>query len=135
MTYSLIITCDLNIHILWHQLQYSTLTIAPILNLILGCCWTYCQLSTAIGFISTGLLFIKLQDKTLQKLNAEFSTTIKLILNLFTGGSSCLASCQLYNGIRYVSIVSKLSKLLFSLEEISRNQIIFYSMANYSTTV
>ena len=64
---------------------------------------------------------------------ADYSTTAGWILILFAGG--CWARCQLSNGIRYVSVASKLMKLPSSVEGILDIKLaIFYSTADYSRT-
>ena len=65
---------------------------------------------------------------------ADYSTTAGWILILFPGDS--WARRQLSNGIRYVSVASKLSNLLSSVERIFIVLValdIFYSTADYST--
>ena len=64
---------------------------------------------------------------------ADCSTTAARIFIPFAGG--CWARYQLSNGIRYVSIASKLRKSLPSVEGVLGIKLaIFYSMADYSTT-
>jgi len=63
----------------------------------------------------------------------DYSTTGRLILLLFVG--SCWARCQLPNGIRYLSVASKLRNSLSSVESVLGFKLaILYSMADYSTT-
>jgi len=64
---------------------------------------------------------------------ADPSTTTAQIVNLIAG--DCWAPRQLSNGIRYVSVASKLSKSLSSVEDILGIKLeISSSMADYSTT-
>jgi len=65
---------------------------------------------------------------------ADYSTTARRIQILFAGG--CWARRQLRNGIRDVSVASKLRISLTSLERVLGSILAeFYSMADYSTTV
>jgi len=64
---------------------------------------------------------------------ADPSMTTALILNLIAGG--CWTRRQLPNGIRYICVASDFRKSLTSVEGVLRIKlVIFYSMADYSTT-
>jgi len=107
-----------------------------------GGCWARCQLPNGIRYVPVasksrkslssveGVLGIKLG---ILYVMADISTTAGRILTLFAGG--CWARSQLSNGIGYVSVASKLMKLLSSVEGILGIKLaIFYSMADISTT-
>ena len=132
---------DIKLAIFYSMADIST-TAGRVLTLFAGGCWARSQLSNGIGYVSVasrlmkslssveGVLGIKL---AIFYSMADYSTTGRRILNLFAGG--CWNRCQLLNGIRYISVASKLMKLLSSVERIFIVALaIFYSMADYSTT-
>ena len=127
--------------ILYSMADYST-TAGRILILFAGGCWARRQLSNGIRYVSVtsrlrkslssveGVLGIKL---AILYSMADYSTTAGRILILFAGG--CWAQRLLSNGIRYVSVASRLRKSLSSVEGVLGIKLaIFYSMADYSTT-
>jgi len=132
---------DIKLAIFYSMADIST-TAGRVLTLFAGGCWARSQLSNGIGYVSVasklmkslssveGVLGIKL---AIFYSMADYSTTGRRILNLFAGG--CWNRCLLLNGIRYISVASKLMKLLSSVERIFIVALaIFYSMADYSTT-
>jgi len=117
----------------------SSTTTSPILILIAGDCWARCQLLNGIRYVSVasnpmkslssmeGILGIKL---VILYSTADYSTTTRRIL--FAG--DCWAQRQLPNGIRYISVTSRLRKSLSSVEGVLGIKLaIFYLMADYST--
>ena len=75
---------------------------------------------------------MEIQAGDLQTSMADSSTTVTGIPILVAGG--CLARHQLRNGIRYVSVASKLRISLASVEVRHSTLAEFYSMADSSTT-
>jgi len=64
---------------------------------------------------------------------ADYSTTAGRILMLFAG--DCWTRCQPPNGVRYVSVASRLRISPSSVEGVLGIKLaIFYSTADYSTT-
>jgi len=125
----------LSTHIPEYKLQYATPTSKLILNVILGSYRLRCRPHAGIGFIPAGLLFMKLQPESWRSLDykADSTPTGWLILVLFAGGG--WARCQLSNGIRSVSIASKLMRSLSSVGRIFIvTLVIIYLTADYSTT-
>jgi len=132
--------------IIYSTADYST-TAGRILVLFAGDCWARRQLPNGIRYISVasklrkslssveGVLGITNKLAIFYSM-ADYSTTAGRILILFAG--DCWARRQLPNGIRYFSVASKLRKSLSSVEGvlgITGKLAIFYSMADYSTTV
>ena len=121
--------------------NYSTTT-GRILILFAGDCWARRQLSNAVRYVSVASKLRKSLSSMEGKLGimlaefystADYSTTAERILILFAG--DCWARRWLSNGVRYVSVASKLRKSLSSVEgELGIMLAEFYSMADYSTT-
>ena len=120
----------------------SSTTTAPILDLIVGGCWARRQLSNGIRYISVASE-LRNSLSSVEKIfivalailysMADYSTTAGRILLLFAGDR--WARRQLSNGIRYVSVASKLMNSLSSVEGgLGIKLAIFYSTAVYSTT-
>jgi len=120
----------------------SSTTTAPILDLIVGGCWARRQLSNGIRYISVASE-LRNSLSSVEKIfivalailysTADCSTTAGRILILFAGGR--WAWRQISNGIRYVSVASKLMNSLSSVEGgLGIKLAIFYSTAVYSTT-
>ena len=131
--------------IFYSMADYST-TAGRILILFARGCWARHRLPNGIRYISVasklrrslssveGVLGITDKLAILYSM-ADYSTTAGRILILFAG--DCWARRQLPNGIRYVSVASRLRKSLSSVEGvlgITGKLAIFYSMADYSTT-
>jgi len=102
--------------ILYSTADYST-TVGRILILFAGGCWAQHQLPNGIRYVSVASkprnslssverIFIVLVALAIFYSTADYSTTAGPTLILFAGG--CWARCQLPNGIRYVSVASKL---------------------------
>jgi len=121
--------------------DYST-TARRIQIRIVGGCWARCQLRNGIKDVSVASkLRISLTslEGGLGSMLAEFytmadySTTARRIQIRLAGG--CWARCRLRNGIKDVSVASKLRILLTSLEGGLGSMLAeFYSMADSSTT-
>jgi len=120
----------------------SSTTTAPILDPIAGDCWAQRWLRNGIKDVSvasklrkslTLVRVVFIGTLAIPSSMADYSMTTPPILDLIAGG--CWARCQLLNGIRDVSVASKLRKSLSSVERIFIVALaILYSMADYSTT-
>jgi len=107
----------------------------------MGGCWARRQLSNGIRYASIASRLRKSLSSVERTFmialailysTADYSTTIARILMLFAEG--CWAWRQLSNGIRYVSVASRLRKSLSSVERIFIVALaIFYTTADYST--
>jgi len=136
---------ELSFFIPWQSpnwMAHSATTTPPILNLIEGGCRARRQLCNSIRYVSLASRLMKLlpsvRGVSSMRLEilcsvADISTTGPRTLILFAGG--CWAWCQLSNGIRYVSVISKPMNSLSSVERVSGLKLaIFYFTADYSTT-
>ena len=121
--------------------DYST-TGKRISQLIAGGCWARRQVPNGIRYVSvvsklrnslSSVVRVLRRKLAIFYSTVNYSTTMGLIVMLFAG--CCRAWRQLPNGIRYVSVASKLMNSLSSVEGVSGiMQPIFYSTADYSTT-
>ena len=111
----------------------SSTTAGPILVLSPGRYWAQCQLHAGIGNVDVASILMKSLHslgggpgkaergcRRSQDSIADSSTNPWPIPNVKT--RRCWAQCQLYAGIRYVSIASILMKLLFTLQGVSGRQ-------------
>jgi len=127
--------------IFYSMADYST-TAGRILLLFAGDRWARRQLSNGIRYVSvaselrnslSSVERIFIAALAILYSTVDCSTTAGRILILFAGGR--WARRQLSNGIRYVSVASKLMNSLSSVEGgLGIKLAIFYSTAVYSTT-
>jgi len=127
--------------IFYSTAYYTTITARTLMIFARGC-WARRQLSNGIRYVSvaselrnslSSVERIFIVALAIFYSTADYFTTARRILMLFAGG--CWARRQLRNGIRYVSVPSRLMNSLSSVEGVFGIKLaIFYSTADISTT-